>query len=585
MKETNMNIKSLLTEKAYKAMLDAGLPIDSNPTVTQSTKPQFGEYQINGVMGAAKKLKANPRELAKLVIDKLEIDEIADKVELAGPGFINIHLNHTFLETKITRANQGSKLGITPPEKVQKVIVDYSAPNLAKEMHVGHLRSTIIGDSIARTLEFRGNEVIRHNHMGDWGTQFGMLIAHLEQMIAQGVDLEKVALKDLESFYRDAKKRFDNEDGFADIARSYVVKLQAGDKHCKQLWQKFIETSIKHSEEIYERLNVTLNRDHIRAESSYNSLLPTIIQKLNEKGLIVESQGAQVVFIDELANNKGEPSVFIVQKSGGGFLYSTTDLAACEYRSNELQADRILIFTDARQGLHFKQVEVTARKAGLLREETSYEPSLFGAMLGQDGKPFKTRTGGTIKLTSLLDEAVSRASQYLQKRDPNISTDALSEISRKVGIGAVKFADLSKHRSNDYVFDWDSMLSFDAKTAPYLQYAYARIRSIFRKANLSSEELNGKVIISNEQEKELVVKLLQFEEALDLMSNEVTPHVLCNYLYELTSLYMTFYEACPILKEDVKAETRLSRLSICCLVSNTIKIGLDLLGIEVMEKM
>ncbi|WP_105169060.1 arginine--tRNA ligase [Pseudoalteromonas sp. T1lg23B] len=580
-----MNIKSLLIEKASKAMLAAGLPEDTNPAVTQSTKPQFGDYQINGVMGAAKKLKTNPRELAQLVVDNLEIDELVDKVELAGPGFINIHLKHSFLESSITAANQDSKLGVAPHQQTKKVVVDYSAPNLAKEMHVGHLRSTIIGDAIARTLEFRGDEVIRHNHMGDWGTQFGMLIAHLEQLIAQGVDLEKVALADLESFYRDAKKRFDDEEGFADLARSYVVKLQTGDEYCKSLWQKFIDTSIKHSEEVYDRLNVTLTREHIRAESSYNELLPTIMERLTEQNLVVEDQGAQVVFIDELANSEGEPSVFIVQKSGGGFLYSTTDLAACEYRSNELKADRILIFTDVRQGLHFKQVEITARKAHFLREETSYEPSLFGAMLGQDGKPFKTRTGGTVKLTSLLDEAVSRASQYLEQRDPNISADDLNEIARKVGIGAVKFADLSKHRSNDYVFDWDSMLSFEGKTAPYLQYAYARIRSIFRKAQVNSEELNGKVIISNEQEKALAIKLLQFEEALDLMGNEVTPHVLCNYLYELTSLYMTFYEACPILKDDVSTETRESRLSLCRLVSNTVKTGLDLLGIEVMESM
>lgn len=580
-----MNIKSLLVEKASQAMLAAGLPEDINPSVTQSTKPQFGDYQINGVLSVAKKLKANPRELAQQVINNLEIDDIAERVELAGPGFINIHLKNAFLESNIIAVNKNKKLGVLAHQPVQKVVVDYSAPNLAKEMHVGHLRSTIIGDAMARVLEFRGDNVIRHNHMGDWGTQFGMLIAHLEQMIEQGTDLEKVALADLEGFYRDAKKRFDNEEGFADLARSYVVKLQAGDEYCKSLWKMFIDTSIKHSEEVYDRLNVTLTREHIRAESSYNDLLPKIMQRLNESNLVVEDQGAQVVFIDEFANSEGAPSPFIVQKSGGGFLYSTTDLAACEYRSNELMADRILIFTDSRQSLHFKQVENTARKAKFLREETSYEPSLFGAMLGQDGKPFKTRTGGTVKLTSLLDEAVSRASQYLEQREPNLSADNLNEIARKVGIGAVKFADLSKHRSNDYVFDWDSMLSFEGKTAPYLQYAYARIRSIFRKAQVNSEDLSDSVIISNEQEKALAIKLLQFEEALDLMSIEVTPHVLCNYLYDLTSLYMTFYESCPILKEGVSEQIRYSRLSLCRLVSNTIKTGLDLLGIEVMESM
>ncbi|MCF2908408.1 arginine--tRNA ligase [Pseudoalteromonas sp. DL2-H2.2] len=580
-----MNIKSILIEKALSAMAAAGIPEGTNPAVTQSTRAQFGDYQINGAMGAAKALKTNPRELAQKIIDNLDVSDLAAKTEIAGPGFINIHLKPEFLATSLEAANQDAKLGVAEHAQAQNVVVDFSSPNLAKEMHVGHLRSTIIGDAVVRALEFRGDKVTRQNHVGDWGTQFGMLIAHLEDMLAQGIDLENVALADLETFYRDAKKRFDDEEGFSDKARDYVVKLQGGDAHCQKLWQLFIDTSVKHSEEVYKKLNVTLTRDDIMAESAYNDRLAGIIELLKEKNIAVEDQGAQVVFLDELANKDGEPSVFIVQKSGGGFLYATTDLAACDYRSNELGAERILIFVDARQSLHFNQVELTARKAGLLRDETSYEFCPFGTMMGSDGKPFKTRTGGTVKLAELLDEAVSRASEKLADRASELSEEARAEIARKVGIGAVKYADLSKHRTSDYIFNWDTMLSFEGATAPYLQYAYTRVRSIFRKAGVDSAALSGSISIVEPQEKALALKLLQLEEVLDLMIGEATPHVLCGYLYELASLYMTFYEACPILKDDVAAEVRESRLLLCNLVARTLHTGLELLGIEVMEQM
>ncbi|MBE0369465.1 arginine--tRNA ligase [Pseudoalteromonas aurantia] len=580
-----MNIKTILIEKANAAMVAAGIPEGSNPAVTQSTRPQFGDYQINGAMGAAKALKTNPRELAQKIIDNLDVSELAEKTEIAGPGFINIHLKPQFLSKSLEAANQDDKLAVAEHSQPQKVVVDFSSPNLAKEMHVGHLRSTIIGDSVVRALEFRGDTVVRQNHMGDWGTQFGMLIAHLEDLLNQGVDLESVALADLETFYRDAKKRFDDEEGFADKARDYVVKLQSGDTHCQKLWTLFIDTSVKHSEEVYQRLNVTLTRDDIMAESAYNSELSNVIALLKEKSIAVEDQGAQVVFLDELANKDGEPSVFIVQKSGGGFLYATTDLAACDYRSNKLGADRILIFVDARQSLHFNQVELTARKAGFLRDETSYEFSPFGTMMGSDGKPFKTRTGGTVKLADLLEEAISRATDKLADRESGLTDAERGEIARKVGIGAVKYADLSKHRTSDYIFNWDSMLSFEGATAPYLQYAYTRVRSIFRKANIDSNALTASINIEQPQEKALAIKLLQLEEVLDLMISEATPHVLCGYLYELASLYMTFYEACPILKDDVAADVRDSRLVLCNLVADTLRTGLDLLGIEVMEQM
>jgi len=426
--------------------------------------------------------------------------------------------------------------------------------------------------------------------MGDWGTQFGMLIAHLSDKLASN-EIAETALSDLENFYREAKVRFDNEEGFSDRARADVVKLQSGDADCATLWQQFIDISIAHSEEIYTKLNVSLKRNDIMGESAYNDDLSTVIDKLMAKEIAVEDQGAKVVFIDEMANKDGEPSVFIVQKSGGGFLYATTDLSACRYRSDKLAADRIIIFTDARQALHFKQVEIVARKAGFLPENVGYHHCPFGMMMGSDGKPFKTRTGGTIKLAELLDEAVVRASELIKEKNPEISENELSTISEKVGIGAVKFADLSKNRTSDYIFNWKTMLSFEGATAPYLQYAYSRIQSIFSKAKTANAGavLDSATIadinIIEPQEKALALKLLQLEDVIDAVISECTPNLLCNYLYELASLYMSFYEACPILKEGISDEVKASRLALCQLIAQTLKQGLDILGIEVMDRM
>lgn len=589
-----MNIKNLLSTIVSEAMVVAGLPEGTNPAISLSTKPLFGDYQANGVMGAAKKLKTNPRELATKVVEHLEpalvSSGIAEKIELAGPGFINIHLNKKWLSEQLINSSNDEHLGVTqrgtlPEDKPQTVVVDYSAPNLAKEMHVGHLRSTIIGDAVVRALEFRGDKVIRQNHMGDWGTQFGMLIAHLDDIL-QKDGVADVALSSLENFYREAKVRFDNEEGFSERARNNVVALQSGDQKAMQQWKTFVDISIAHSEDIYKKLNVTLAREDIMGESAYNPDLPKVIDELMAKGIAEESQGAKVVFINEMANKDGNPSVFIVQKSGGGYLYATTDLSACKYRSGELAADRIIIFTDARQALHFKQVETVARKAGFLPNHVNYNHCPFGMMMGNDGKPFKTRTGGTIKLADLLDEAVSRATDLIKEKNPDFSDELLTEIARKVGIGAVKFADLSKNRTSDYIFNWKTMLSFEGATAPYLQYAYSRIHSIFTKANISTEELDySQLTIVQLQEKYLAMKLLQLEEVLDSVISECTPNLLCNYLYELASLYMSFYEACPIIKDDISEEVKNSRLALCALVSKTLNKGLTILGIEVMDRM
>ncbi len=584
-----MNIKQILSEKVSAAMVLAGLPEGTNPAVSLSSRPNFGDYQANGVMGAAKKLKTNPRELATKVVEHLDLEGIADNIELAGPGFINIHLDKKWLAVQLAEIANDAKLGVsqrgaTEEDKSQTVVVDYSAPNLAKEMHVGHLRSTIIGDAVVRALEFRGDKVIRQNHMGDWGTQFGMLLAHLSDKLNAN-EVAETALSDLENFYREAKIRFDNEEGFADRARDYVVKLQGGDKDCLVLWKLFIDISIAHSEDIYQKLNVTLTRDDIMGESAYNPDLPVVVDELMAKGIAEVSEGAKVVFINEMANKDGEAPVFIIQKTGGGYLYATTDLSACRYRTNELKADRIIIFTDARQSLHFKQVEIVARKAGLLPEHVGYDHCPFGMMMGDDGKPFKTRTGGTIKLAELLDEAIVRAKDVIKEKNPDYSEDKLNEIANKVGIGAVKFADLSKNRTSDYIFNWKTMLSFEGATAPYLQYAYSRIQSIFTKAEIEQANFNADITIIEPQEKALALKLLQLEEVIDAVISESMPNLLCNYLYELASLYMTFYEACPILKEGIDNDIKQSRLALCLNISKTLKQGLDILGIDVMERM
>ncbi|WP_421868701.1 arginine--tRNA ligase [Motiliproteus sp.] len=576
-----MNIRDLLNHRVREAMTAAGIPAECQPMVAPSKNPQFGDYQANGAMGAAKAMKTNPRELAAKIIEQLDLEGIASSTEIAGPGFINISLDNGWLADQVTQLEQ-HRLGIEAADQPQTVVIDYSAPNLAKEMHVGHLRSTIIGDALARVLEAQGHKIIRQNHVGDWGTQFGMLITHLQDQ--QELD-DGVALADLEAFYRAAKVRFDDEPEFAARARDNVVKLQAGEESALSMWRKFIAISVAHSEEIYSKLNVTLKHSDIHAESAYNDALPGIIETLQQQKLAVEDQGAQVVFLDELADKEGNPLPMIVQKSGGGYLYATTDLAAVQYRCQELQADRVLYFIDARQSLHMKQVFAVGRKAGFATEHCSLEHHPFGTMMGEDGKPFKTRSGGTVKLGELLDEAVVRAAQLLKDKESDLSADEQADAARKIGIGAVKYADLAKTRTNDYIFSWDSMLSFEGNTAPYLQYAYTRIQSIFRKAGISPEQLEASLQLVEPQEKALAMKLLQFGEVVDQVARDAYPHQLCNYLYELASLFMKFYEACPMLRSDVATETRDSRLRLSHSTAQVLQSGLELLGIEVMERM
>lgn len=565
-------------------MQAAGIPPEFLPHITLGKNPKFGDYQANGAMGAAKALKTNPRELAQKIIEQLSLDDIAEKVEIAGPGFINIFFSQPWLAEQVEKASNDERLNIEKTDSPKTVVIDYSSPNLAKEMHVGHLRSTIIGDALARILEFLGNKVVRQNHVGDWGTQFGMLIAELETQLSEGEQAE-LALKDLEGFYQQAKKHFDEDESFANTAREYVVKLQAGDEKIHGLWEKFRAISLAHNQEIYQKLNVTLSTQDVYGESAYNDDLATLVDELKQQKIAVEDNGAQAVFLEELADKEGNPSVALIQKNDGGYLYATTDLAAMRYRHNALNADRILYFIDDRQSLHMKQVFAIARKADFVGEHVSLEHHAFGKMLGEDKKPFKTRTGGTIKLAELLQESVERSLEVVKGKNPELNAEQAEAIASNVGIGAVKYADLSKTRTNDYVFDWEAMLALDGNTGPYMQYAYARCCSIFAKAGIALESHQENISIETEQERSLALKLMQFSDIVEQTGDDAYPHTLCNYLYELASLFMTFYEACPILKEGVATETKNSRLQITKATAQTLKTGLHLLGINVMERM
>ena len=563
------------------------IPADVQPriAVDRTRDKAHGDLATNLAMMMAKPAQKNPRELAQLIIDNLPASELVNRAEIAGPGFINIFLNQDWLAQQIDAAYADSNLSVAKTKQPQNVVVDLSSPNLAKEMHVGHLRSSIIGDSVARTLEFLGHNVIRQNHVGDWGTQFGMLLAYMEEKRAEDAEIS-MQLSDLEVFYRAAKGRFDESEVFANRAREMVVMLQSGDVECNKLWQEFNAVSLAHCHEIYKRLNVKLTRADVRGESFYNDDLNNIVAELEAQGLLTESNGAKCVFLDEFKNKEGDPLPVIIQKQGGGFLYATTDLAAMRFRQQQLHADRIMYFVDQRQALHFQQVFSVVQKAGFVKPTTSLEHLGFGTMNGEDGRPFKTRSGGTVKLVDLLAEAEERAYTLVKDKNPTIDEAELKNIARVVGISSVKYADLSKNRSSDYIFNFDSMLSFEGNTAPYLLYAFTRVSSIFNKvdAETSAKLATAKVQLNEEKELELAGKLIQFNEIIHQVAKRATPNTLCTYLFELAGVFSSFYEACPILS-NADENVKLSRLKLAKLTANTLQQGLDLLGIETLERM
>ena len=579
------HIQQLLEQAIVSLQTQNILPENIQPRIAidRTKDKSHGDFANNLALMLAKPAKQNPRALAELITKNLPASDLITKTEIAGPGFINFFINPNFLEKQIDNAFADAKLNVEPVTKPQTIVIDYSSPNLAKEMHVGHLRSSIIGDAVARTLEFQGHNIVRQNHVGDWGTQFGMLLAYMEELRAKNEPINN-NLANLELFYRAAKGRFDESEEFATRARNLVVELQGGNEECLKLWTEFNEISLSHCQETYDRLGVSLKRKDVRGESTYNDDLAVVVADLDKKGLLEESQGAKCVFLDSFKNKEGEPLPVIIQKKDGGFLYATSDLAAMRYRQNKLNADRILYFVDARQGLHFQQVFEVARLAEFVKQDTSLEHMPFGTVMGEDGRPFKTRSGTVAKLADLLTEAEVRAYDLVKAKNQDMDENELRHIASVVGIASVKYADLSKNRTSDYTFSFDSMLSFEGNTAPYLLYAYTRVSSIFNKAGIAMDSVTAPVALSEEKEIDLANKLMQFNEIINQVAKQGMPHFLCSYLYELAGLFSSFYEACPILVAETEIQKQ-SRLKLAALTAKTLKQGLSLLGINTLERM
>jgi len=612
---------------------------DCAAIVGPATDPKFGDYQANGVMALAKKLKTNPRRLAEEVVSKLDLSDICEPPEVAGPGFINLRLKADFVADCLLQSSEDSaNLGIEKVTEPKTIVVDFSGPNIAKEMHVGHLRSTIIGDCICRVLEFLGHKVIRQNHIGDWGTQFGMLIAYLfyektatrmEKVFGKRPDdaPDVSSLSDAEQLYREAKKKYDSDPDFAELSRGYVVALQKREQGALSYWKEIVALSLKECQVMYDQLGVYLSLDDVKGESEYNDYLSDVVKELKRKKLAVESEGAVCVFpLDSTGSpqagfksKEGEPLPFIIQKSDGAYLYATTDLAAIRYRVNELKADKIIYVTDARQKLHFEMLFAVARMAGwdlkqstedrgqrtegqLVRRSfsedgrTEFVHVTFGSVLGENGQPLKTREGENVKLKELLDEAIERAKKIVEEKRPDLCSKDKEKIAEKeriakaVGIGAVKYADFSNNRTSDYVFSFDKMLAMDGNTAPYMQYAYARIKSIERKAQDREVKVENElkdikeIVLDDPAELDLAKHLIRYGEAIQSAAADYRPNYLTTYLYELAQKFSVFYTNCSVL--DAGPDKRPTRLLLCDLTARTIRHGLsNLLGIEVVEQM
>jgi arginyl-tRNA synthetase len=587
----------IISERIGNAIAKTTGQKDVSAIVTPATDPKFGDYQSNDALSLAKKLKTNPRQLAEKIIANLQIDDICQKPEIAGAGFINLKLKPEFVAKNLLQITADkNRLGIEKTTKTETVVVDFSGPNIAKEMHVGHLRSTIIGDYICNMLGFLGHTVIRQNHIGDWGLQMGMLLAITEEFKQKaGGDDSKVyipslkTLEEIENLYKEANKRYDTDSVFAEKARKCVYLLQNHDRVATTQWQVFSKLTLDECNKIYNQLSVKLCDKEVRGESFYTEMLPDVVEELKKKDLAEKSEGAICVFPEGFKTKDGEPLPFIIQKSDGAYLYATTDLAALRYRINELKADRIIYVTDARQKLHFEMLFAVAKQAGWAKN-TELVHITFGSVLGEDGKPLKTRSGENVKLKELLDEAVKRARGVVEEKNPDLSQAEKEKIAQAVGIGAVKYADYSNNRQSDYVFSFDKMLAMDGNTAPYMQYAYARVKSIGRKGqergiDVEKELKNVKEIHLDESaEFELAKQLIRYNEALNSALTDLRPNFLTGYLYELAQKFSAFYNACPVL--DASPKIRPSRLLLCELTARTIKHGLEnLLGIETIERM
>ncbi len=585
------SMKSLLVtvQEAVSSALVAAFGAeyaDADPLVAATNNPKFGDYQANVALSLSKKLKMAPRAIAEKIIENLEVSELAETPQIAGPGFINFTIKPSYLASVLREVQQSDRLGIDPIAQANKVVVDFSSPNIAKEMHVGHLRSTIIGDSIARILEFQGYDVLRLNHVGDWGTQFGMLIAYLREAYPEALTTaDALDIGDLVSLYKKAKVRFDEDEEFKETARKEVVKLQEGAEDSRHAWKLLCDQSRREFQVIYDLLDINLTE---RGESFYNPFLADVVKELDTQNLLEEDAGAKCVFLEGFSNKDGDPLPLIVQKSDGGFNYATTDLAAINYRVKEDQAKRIVYVTDAGQANHFAGVFQVAQRANILTEDVEVVHVPFGLVLGEDGKRLKTRSGETVKLKDLLDEAVVRAKQdietRLQEEERSETPEFIDEVAQKVGLGAVKYADLSLKRITDYKFSYDNMLELKGNTAPYMLYAYVRVQGIARKGDIDYSQLGGATILLAEvAELTLAKHLLQLTDVIQEVEKDLLPNRLCQYLFELSQKFNQFYDRCDILKAEEATKT--SRLILADITARTLKLGLSLLGIPVLERM
>jgi arginyl-tRNA synthetase len=554
----------------------AGRPGDDvDPVVRPSDR---ADAQVNGALPLAKQIGSNPREIAQRILDADVLGDVCSAVEIAGPGFVNLTYSEAFLSAQIGEVARDDRLGVRPADRTRKVIVDYSAPNVAKEMHAGHLRTTVIGDALVRMLEFRGHEVIRENHIGDWGRPFGMLIEHLLDI---GEDGAAVGLKqgDLDGFYKAANAKFVDSPEFQQRSRDRVVKLQAREPETLAIWQRLVDMSNDYFNLVYRKLGVLLTDDDLAGESKYESLMPEVYERLAAAGLLTESDGAQVVFVPGFTNRENEPLPLIVRSSAGAFMYATSDLACVLDRTEHLGADLLLYVIGAPQAQHLQMVFEVSRMAGWLAPPAEAVHVSFGSVLGDDRKMLRSRSGDAVKLIELLDEAVERAEAAVAEKSPDLGADERSSIARMIGIGALKYADLSTDRVKDYVFDWDRMLAFEGNTAPYLQYAHARICSIFRRADVDRSMVRGSAVdLGTDHERTLAKRLLAYPTALDETLSSYSPHKLCTYLFELAQDFTSFYEHCPVMKADEPLRT--SRLALCDVTARTLEHGLGLLGIS-----
>ena len=593
--------QQVLAQRVHDAIVASFGPDygDADPLIRPSS---FADFQANVALPLGKRLGRPPREVAGELAARLDVADVCAEPEVSGPGFINLTLRDDWIAAQASQMLADPRLGVAPTVTPQTVVVEYSSPNVAKEMHVGHLRTTIVGDAIARVLEFAGHRVIRDNHVGDWGTQFGMLI---EYLLDVGEDSAEAGLlrTDPNAFYQAARRIFDSDPGFRERARKRVVDLQGGDPGTLQLWQEIVDLSLDYLHRIYGRLGVTLTDDDIKGESFYNNLLADTAARLEEKGIAVYSDGALCAFPPGFTGREGRPLPVIIRKSDGGYNYSTTDLATIRYRVDVLHIDRAIYVVGSDQTLHFQMVFAVAREAGWIPAGTRFEHAQIGLVLGPDGNRLRTRSGDNVQLSDLLQEAVDRARGILVELDAAARFDPaeLDAIAEAVGIGAVKYADLSTARESAYVFDWDRMISFRGNTGPYLQYATARIRSIFRRADGeaaasaahsstahsstgAAEGGAAGIAITAGPERALALKLLGFGAVLTGVGETAEPHRLCSYLFDVASLFTTFYEECPVLKAE-PASLRASRLALCALTLDVLTMGLTLLGVPIPERM